>query len=204
MSDLVESRADSTLAEFTADVCRRLASGLLDRTGDDLRDLVAREVDGLRAALSDPSFLDAADAPSDPPFVSPKGYTTINTNPVTSRRNPLAPLVAIERDGDVVEMTTTLSLPYQGPRGRVHGGYAAVLLDHVLWHAVRSRLDSVSFTRSLTITYEQALPIGTELTMTGRVTEIDGRKTFAAGEIKAGDVVCVRGEGLWVSPRPRT
>lgn len=204
MEGTPESRADSALAEVTADACRRIAAGLLDHTGDDLREFLVNEVEGLRGVLRDPARLDLIEDPADPPTFSRKGYVVVNTNPVTSRRNPLAPPLTGKSDGDrFVATIQPLPVQYQGPRGRLHGGYVGMLLDQVMWSAVYERLRHTSFTRTLNITYEQAAPIGAELTAIGRVTEVEGRKTYAEGELRAGDVVCARAEGLWISPRPR-
>ncbi|MGH3495351.1 MAG: PaaI family thioesterase [Sciscionella sp.] len=201
MHDLPETRHDSVLAEFTADACRRITTGLLEITGNELRTFLAAEVDELRDVLRDPSRLDGARDPSDPPFRSRKGRTVVNTNPVSSRRNTIAPLLNVTQHEDETVATTVLPVQYQGPRGRVHGGYVGVLLDQVLWLAVNDKLGHASYTRSLTITYENTAPLEQELTVTGRVRTIDGRKTFAEGELVAGDVVCARADGLWLSPR---
>lgn len=198
-----ESPDDSRLAEFTAEACRRLSTGLLEKTGEDLRAHVAAEVGRLAHALRDVTVAGHED-PADPPRVNSRGVIVVNTNPVTSRRNALSPALTEKPDGDGITATVApLPLQYQGPRGRVHGGYLGLLLDHVLWRAVYIGGDRVSFTRSLTVTYEQPAPIGQGLTVTGRITGTDGRKTFAAGEVRSGEIVCARAEGLWVAPRPR-
>lgn len=204
MTSKPETRDDSVLAELAADACRRIADGLLTYTGDELRALLSQEIESLRDAVRDPGTLRAAEDPADPPWFSRKGHTVINTNPVTSRRNPMAPLLNTKQDGErVVATTGPLSVRFQGPRGRLHGGYVGVLLDQVLWDAIYRRLGHASFTRTLTVTYEQAAPLGAELTITAWVTSVDGRKTTAEGELRCGDTVCARAEGLWVAPRPR-
>ncbi|HVV09288.1 PaaI family thioesterase [Amycolatopsis sp.] len=197
-----ETEADSVLAEYAAEACRRMAAGLLEHTGSELRSFLGAETARLRAALDDPATLEPAEAPHDPPRFSRKGHVVINTNPVTSHRNVLAPLLTEKFDGDwAIATVGPLSRQFQGPRGKLHGGYVGVLLDQVLWDAVFHRLGAASFTRTLNITYESPVPLGEELTIEGRVTSVDGRKTFAEGELRCGDTVCARAEGLWVSPR---
>jgi acyl-coenzyme A thioesterase PaaI-like protein len=95
-------------------------------------------------------------------------------------------------------------LQYQGPPGSLHGGYFAVLLDEVLWYAVRQNVAGISFTRELTVSYERPVPLFKEITITGRVTSVDGRKSYAEGEILADGEICARGAGLWIAPKPRT
>src|SRR5699024_1360008 len=97
-----------------------------------------------------------------------RGRVVVNTNPVSSRRNIIAPLLHVTQYEDETVATTALPVQYQGPRGQVHGGYVGVLLDQVLWLAVNNKLQHAAYTRSLTITYENTAPVGQELTLTGR------------------------------------
>ncbi|WAH96315.1 PaaI family thioesterase [Arthrobacter sp. MMS18-M83] len=198
---LPETPEESALAEFAAETCRRLSAGILGNTGEGLKALISAEVDRLQSVLRDPSLLEGMQAQT-PPRFDRKGRLQVTTNPVVSHRNPLAPPLVHHHDGDESEFRVTLPLQYQGPRNNLHGGYCAVLLDDVLWHAVRYAAPGISFTRELTITYERPVPLFEELRIVGRVSRIEGRKTFADGEIIAGDVVCARATGLWISPKP--
>jgi acyl-coenzyme A thioesterase PaaI-like protein len=201
MPEPAESPADSNVAEYVADACRRLAEIILGTVGESCRTLAAAEARELLRVLEQPALIDQARVPATPPRLTRSGGVYIDTSPVTSRRNPLAPEISVSRrDGDV-ELVTTLSLPYQGPRDRMHGGYAAVLLDHVLWEAVRARTGRMSFTRTLTVTYDRPVPLRQPLRVTGRVVTDNGRKTVAEGQIAVGGEVCVRAEGVWVTPR---
>ncbi|GAA4670682.1 PaaI family thioesterase [Gordonia humi] len=210
MSDLLdvdsrpapESSEDSALAEYVAEVCRRLSAGLLRETGDDLRSVVAAEVRSVQWALEDPAALRDR-VPVHPPRLDHRGRVRMFTNPVLSQRNPLAPPLTHVSDGDECEFRVTLPLQYQGPRNMLHGGYVGVLLDDVLWYAVRHASTGISFTRELTVTYERPVPLFEELRIVGRVVEAEGRKTFAEGEIVAGGQVCARATGLWIAPKPR-
>jgi acyl-coenzyme A thioesterase PaaI-like protein len=200
---LPESPEHSVLAEYAAEVCRRISAGLLGTTGEELVELLAAETDSLRAALADPAVLQDRPPAVNPPAFDRKGRVIVATNPVVSHRNPLAPPMTLLRSGEECEFSVVLPLQYQGPRGKLHGGYFAVLLDEALWQAVRDNVPGISFTRELTVSYERPVPLFEEVTVTGRVTRIDGRKTFAEGEILAGGEVCARAHGLWISPKPR-
>lgn len=57
------------------------------------------------------------------------------------------------------------------------------------------------FTRTLTIDYDQAVPLFDEIELVARVEQIDGRKIWVTGEILAGGVALVRARGLWLPPR---
>jgi acyl-coenzyme A thioesterase PaaI-like protein len=198
---LPETTQESVLAEYTAESCRRLAAGILEQTGEELRAFVASEVQRLQDVLANPGLLEGVEAKT-PPRFDRKGRIQITTNPVISHRNPLAPPLVHHHDGAESEFRVTLPLQYQGPRNHLHGGYCAVLLDDVLWHSVRYAAPGISFTRELTVTYERPVPLFEELRIVGRVSSIEGRKTFAEGEIIAGGVVCARATGLWISPKP--
>ena len=199
-----ESPEHSVLAEYAADVCRRIMEGLVGSTGEELAAMLSIEADRLRAAAVDPTSLADQPPAAEPPMYDRKGRLYIPMNPVAGPRNPLAPPMTLVRSGVECEFRVVLPLQYQGPRGKLHGGYCAVLLDEALWQAVRDNVPGISFTRELTVSYDKPVPLFEEVTITGRVSRVDGRKTFAEGEIVAGGEVRARGKGLWISPKPRT
>ncbi|MDP9998457.1 PaaI family thioesterase [Pseudarthrobacter sulfonivorans] len=198
-----ESEAHSVLAEYAAEVNRRMSAALVGKTGDDLVRCLSEEVEALRAAIADPALVQGVTAAANPPRFDRKGRIRIDTNPVLSHRNPVAPPMTLVRDGKECAFTVVLPLQYQGPPGSLHGGYFAVLLDEVLWYAVRQNVAGISFTRELTVSYERPVPLFKEITITGRVTSVDGRKSYAEGEILADGEICARGTGLWIAPKPR-
>ncbi|WP_142060378.1 PaaI family thioesterase [Pseudarthrobacter sp. B4EP4b] len=199
-----ESEAHSVLAEYAAGVNRRMSAALVGKTGDDLVRCLSEEVEALRAAIADPALVQGATVAANPPKYDRKGRIRIDTNPVLSHRNPIAPPMSLVRDGKECAFTVVLPLQYQGPPGSLHGGYFAVLLDEVLWYAVRQNVAGISFTRELTVSYERPVPLFKEITITGRVTSVDGRKSYAEGEILADGEICARGTGLWIAPKPQT
>lgn len=119
--------------------------------------------------------------------------------------NPFAP------PAPIVEVTegrargrANLNRIYQGPPGRVHGGYVAVLLDHITGAAASSVLSMPYYTRVLDVEYFQGTPLDTELELHGWVDERDGRKAWIVGEVRVDDVVCARGRALMVQPKKET
>ncbi|PBC51523.1 PaaI family thioesterase [Rhodococcus sp. ACPA1] len=188
------------IAEDVAAWCRRLSSTLLEETGESLLGKLRAEADILRTLVDgEGSVVDGQ--PQAPPYRDRKGRLRNQTNPVTSARNPVAPPMALVGSDGESEFSVVLPIQYQGPPKTLHGGYVSVLLDETMWHAVRTALDGISFTRELTVTYERPVPLGVPLTVRGRVTSTDGRKTFAEGEVLAGGEVCARASGLWIAPR---
>jgi acyl-coenzyme A thioesterase PaaI-like protein len=128
-----------------------------------------------------------------------EGY--LDRSPVSGKLNPMAPPVLLTvREDHTARTTTKLGLAYQGPPGRVHGGWVATLLDHLMGYAAGT-VDQWIYTRSLTVDYDHAVPLFEELEITARVDEIDGRKIWVIGEIQAGGSVVARARGLWLPPR---
>lgn len=133
--------------------------------------------------------------------VGPRKDGYLDRSPVSGKLNAMAPPVKLELgDDNCARTSATLGLAYQGPPGRVHGGWVATLLDHIMGYAAGT-VDRWIFTRSLTVDYDHAAPLFEELEITARVDEIDGRKIWVVGEIRAGGIVVARARGLWLSPR---
>lgn len=122
-------------------------------------------------------------------------------SPVSGKLNPIAPPVELKvGDDNGARTTTVLGLAYQGPPGRVHGGFVATLLDHIMGYAAGT-VGTWIFTRSLTVDYDHAVPLFEELEIVARVERVDGRKIWVVGEIRAAGSVVARARGLWVPPR---
>ena len=81
---------------------------------------------------------------------------------------------------DVMYGRATFGSAYEGPPGCVHGGYVAAAFDEVLGSA-QSLAGRPGMTVRLTVNYRNPTPLHTELTFAGRVTQVDGRKTFTEG-----------------------
>jgi acyl-coenzyme A thioesterase PaaI-like protein len=82
----------------------------------------------------------------------------------------------------------------------VHGGWVATLLDHLMGYAAGT-VGQWIYTRSLTVDYDHAVPLFEELEITARVDEVEGRKIWVIGEIRAAGSVVARARGLWLPPR---
>lgn len=126
-------------------------------------------------------------------------------DPVTGPENAIAPpLRVVGMQDGAVQATVCLGLPYQGPPGCVHGGVAALLLDHVL--GVANSYAGVSgMTGTLTLRYQRPTPLHEELVIRGQQTHVAGRKISTSGTISARGEVCVSAEGLFINkhlPRP--
>ncbi|MGV0793698.1 PaaI family thioesterase [Mycolicibacterium sp. XJ1819] len=121
-------------------------------------------------------------------------------NPVIGIRNPIAPPVHIERDDDGRVYTDFhLGAAYEGPPGHVHGGVAALVLDHVLGE-VAANATSPRFTGTITLRYLRTTRLG-RLHAEARITEVDGVKAYAVGHLADEDGVTVEAEGVFIAPK---
>lgn len=114
------------------------------------------------------------------------------------RDNPTAPPVHLEWEGDTLTGTVRLGLPFIGPPGRVHGGYVAAVLDHVLAHYLVG-IGRSGFTLELTIRYPEGTPIESDLELAVGLAATDGRKTWAWAEIRHQGAATARAEGLFLT-----
>lgn len=136
-----------------------------------------------------------------------RGEGVTRHDPATGPENALAPplVLAGHADGSV-RGVVTLTFPYQGPPGHVHGGVAALLLDHTLGVA-NAWAGRSGATAQLNVRYHRPTPLFEPLTVSGRLVAQNGRKIETTGEIATADgTVCVSVEALFVDktvPRPR-
>jgi uncharacterized protein (TIGR00369 family) len=75
----------------------------------------------------------------------------------------------------------------QGPPGVAHGGALATLLDEAMTAAAFHAAQEPAFTVNLNVTYRAPVFLGTEITISARVHEIEGRKISVYAEIKLPD-----------------
>jgi acyl-coenzyme A thioesterase PaaI-like protein len=128
-----------------------------------------------------------------------EGRTWSWGNAVVGERNAIAPPLVVVRDpDDLVHADTVLGPAYEGPPGMVHGGVAAMLLDHVMGVAagVGRR---VTFTGTLTLRYVRATPLG-PVRIEARIDREEGRKVFVVATLADPDGVTVEAEGVFIVP----
>ncbi|WP_226436676.1 PaaI family thioesterase [Rhodococcus yananensis] len=199
---LTSAPQDSPIDHATA-AARRVIDALLrtDRANPNL-ERVAEELDSIVGHLEEHA-----------PTVRERmvdmwsGEGVTRHDPITGPENAIAPPLVIEGVGDgSVRAVVTLTLPYQGPPGCVHGGVSAMLLDHVLGVA-NAWAGKSGMTAQLNTRYHRPTPLFEPLTIIGRQVTTDGRKINTVGEIRnAAGEVCVSVEGLFIEagvPRPR-
>lgn len=121
-------------------------------------------------------------------------------NAVIGIRNPIAPPVVIHRDDSGKAWCDFhLGAAYEGPPGHVHGGVAALVLDHLLGEAASDGVNP-RLTGTISLRYVRATRLG-QLHAEATTTRIDGVKTFAAGHLADEEGVTVEAEGVFILPR---
>ena len=101
-------------------------------------------------------------------------------------------------DNGVLTSEFTLTEAQQGPPGYAHGGASAAILDEAMGLVVWAAGHKVAAV-NIDINYHKPLPLHQQLNVEARVTQIDKRKIFSAGEIKLPDgTVVVSGRGIYV------
>jgi acyl-coenzyme A thioesterase PaaI-like protein len=123
-------------------------------------------------------------------------------NAVIGLRNPLAPPVSLRPlAGGGRQADFHLGAAYEGPPGHVHGGVAALILDHVLGEAAcASAFDKPRLTGTITLRYRRITRLG-DLHAEAAIVRTEGVKTFTAGHLSDADGITVEAEGVFIAPR---
>jgi acyl-coenzyme A thioesterase PaaI-like protein len=121
-------------------------------------------------------------------------------NVVIGVRNPIAPPLVIHHDqSGKVWCDFHLGAAYEGPPGHVHGGVAALVLDHILGEAASDGVNP-RFTGTISLRYVRATRLG-RLHAEATTTRTDGAKTFAVGHLADDKGITVQAEGVFILPR---
>jgi acyl-coenzyme A thioesterase PaaI-like protein len=121
-------------------------------------------------------------------------------NAVIGIRNPLAPPLVVNHDpSGKVWCDFDLGAAYEGPPGHVHGGVAALVLDHLLGEAASDGINP-RFTGTISLRYVRATRLG-HLHAEATTSRVEGAKTFAVGHLADDQGVTVEAEGVFILPR---
>ena len=121
-------------------------------------------------------------------------------NPVIGIRNPTAPPLVIERDASGRVFTDFhLGAAYEGPPGHVHGGIAALVLDHLLGEGASDGIDP-RFTGTITLRYLRTTRLG-RLHAEAKIDRTEGVKTYVVGHLSDAEGVTVEAEGVFITPK---
>jgi acyl-coenzyme A thioesterase PaaI-like protein len=121
-------------------------------------------------------------------------------NVVIGTRNPIAPPLTLNHDASGKAWCDfDLGAAYEGPPDHVHGGVAALVLDHVLGEAASDGINP-RLTGTITLRYVRATRLG-RLHAEATTTRVDGAKTFVAGFLADDQGITVEAEGVFIQPR---
>jgi acyl-coenzyme A thioesterase PaaI-like protein len=128
------------------------------------------------------------------------GRPTAWSNAVIGLRNPIAPPLTMQHDGDGRWWSEfSLNAAYEGPPGLVHGGVCALVLDHVLGEAASEGLTKPLLTGTITVRYLRGTPLG-RLRAEAAVERTEGIKTFVSGHLSDSEGITAEAEGIFVQP----
>ena len=131
--------------------------------------------------------------------LTPNGDVVAWGNVAIGPRNPLAPPLVVVEDGPTqAHLDIELGAAYEGAPGHVHGGYSALILDHLLGHvASHGNPDAVVATGSISFRYPRPTLLGPVHAEAG-ITATDGRKVHVVGHIADREGATVSAEGLFI------
>jgi len=113
---------------------------------------------------------------------------SFDERPISGRASPYGLDVKIVRDGDEVVGHLSLDSAHEGAPGRSHGGIVSALFDDV-YGFILTILGQPAFTGTLTIRYEQGVPIHQPLECRVRLDLREGRKLLMSGELTGLDAL---------------
>ena len=180
---------------LTASIRALVDAALRTDAGDDVVALATAEVDAVTARLREhqrEGWL--------PLTVTPDGQNIGWGNMADGIRNPLAPPLVVEFDGPTkAHIDVDLGAAYEGAPGHLHGGYCAVVIDHLMGYvASYGEVGTVAATGTISFRYQRPTRLGS-VRVEAEIQRTEGRKIFVAGHLADADGVTVTAEGLFIS-----
>lgn len=131
--------------------------------------------------------------------LTPEGESVPWGNLGNGLRNPLAPPLVVEHDSPTrAHIDVDLGAAYEGPPGHLHGGYCALVLDHILGEvASQGSIETMAATATINLRYQRPTRLG-RLHVEAEIQKTEGRKIFIVGHIADADGTTVEAEGLFI------
>ena len=181
--------------EALTDSVRQLIDATLrTEVGDDVVASAKAEIDAATARLQSHQRVDSLGI-----SVTPDGDTVAWGNVAIGPRNPLAPPLEVVHDSPTrAHVDTHLGAAYEGPPGHLHGGYGALVLDHLLGHvASYGSVDTAVATGTISFRYLRPTRLG-PMRAEAEIQETVGRKVFVTGHLADGEGATVTAEGVFI------
>ena len=122
----------------------------------------------------------------------------LESHPMMGPSNPLAPPFSLTRDADGARASVVYGHQYEGPPGRVHGGFIAAAFDQILG-AAAALSGRVFFTGSLTIKYRKPTPLHVPIEMEGEIASTRPRTIHVTGRMLVDGEITAEAEGVMVT-----
>jgi acyl-coenzyme A thioesterase PaaI-like protein len=122
----------------------------------------------------------------------------LESHPMMGPSNPLAPPISLTRDANGARASVVYGHQYEGPPGRVHGGFIAAAFDQILG-AAAALSGRVFFTGTLTIKYRKPTPLHVPVQMEGEITSTRPRTIHVSGRMLVDGEVTAEAEGVMVT-----
>ncbi len=122
----------------------------------------------------------------------------LESHPFMGPSSPLAPPITLTRDRDGARATVVYGHPYEGPPGRVHGGFIAAAFDQILG-AAAALSGRVFFTGSLNVKYRKPTPLHVPIQMEGEIASTRARTIHVTGRMLVDGEVTAEAEGVMVT-----
>jgi acyl-coenzyme A thioesterase PaaI-like protein len=134
--------------------------------------------------------------------LTPDGGSVAWGNVAIGTRNPLAPPLVVEHDGPGrAHLDVELGAAYEGAPGHLHGGYGALVLDHLLGTvASYDRHDTMAATGTISFRYQRPTRLG-HVHAEAEIQSIEGRKILIAGHLGDAEGVTVTADGVFITLR---
>lgn len=125
-------------------------------------------------------FLETGNWPPPPPDGSEMDFDVGSA--VGGEFNPFSMGAKYFRNGTESVARVRVNRCYEGPPGRVHGGFLCALFDEVMGTVFRATGTASAFTGELSVRFEGPAPIDVDLEFRAREVGTEGRKRFLEAE----------------------
>lgn len=93
-----------------------------------------------------------------------------------------------------------VSRDFQGYNGLLHGGIASTILDSVMTHCLMQQ-GIKGLTAELNIKYHKPIPLGTTVSIYGKVDNKRRKIYFLSAYLETDDGICVSASGKFIEPK---
>jgi len=119
-------------------------------------------------------------------------------SPVSGSANPAGVGLRIGRDGAEAIGRVRIGPAFEGAPGRAHGGIVAACFDETMG-GLLPIIESMAFTRSLTVEYHAPCPLDTDLEFRARLHHRHGRKLRIRAQASAQGEVFAKSDALFIA-----